>query len=95
MFRTIKDVNVSGKKVLVRVDFNVPLDENLKITDDTRMRMAVPTLKHIIDNGGRAKRVVFHEQVLLEKDRSRDRHESCRIGSIDLIIRSNHHNHLL
>ncbi len=53
MFRTIKDVNVSGKKVLVRVDFNVPLDENLKITDDTRMRMAVPTLKHIIDNGGK------------------------------------------
>ncbi len=53
MFRTIKDVNVSGKKVLVRVDFNVPLDENLKITDDTRMRMAVPTLKHIINNGGK------------------------------------------
>lgn len=53
MFRTIKDVNVSGKKVLVRVDFNVPLDENLKITDDTRMRMAVPTLKYIIDNGGK------------------------------------------
>ena len=53
MFRTIKDVNVSGKKVLVRVDFNVPLDENLNITDDTRMRMAVPTLKHIIDNGGK------------------------------------------
>ncbi len=53
MFRTIKDVNVSGKKVLVRVDFNVPLDENLNITDDTRMRSAVPTLKHIIDNGGK------------------------------------------
>lgn len=53
MFRTIKDVDVKGKKVLVRVDFNVPLDENLKITDDTRMRMAVPTLKHIMDNGGK------------------------------------------
>ena len=38
MFRTIKDVNVSGKKVLVRVDFNVPLDENLNITDDTSKR---------------------------------------------------------
>ena len=53
MFRTIKDIDVNGRKVLVRVDFNVPLDENLKITDDTRIRKAVPTLKHIIDNGGK------------------------------------------
>ncbi|MGM0601456.1 MAG: phosphoglycerate kinase [Candidatus Rifleibacteriota bacterium] len=53
MFRTIKDIEVSGRKVLVRVDFNVPLDENLKITDDTRIRKAIPTLKHIIDNGGK------------------------------------------
>lgn len=53
MFRTIRDINLSGRRVLVRVDFNVPLDDNLKITDDTRIRMAIPTLRHIIDNGGR------------------------------------------
>ncbi len=54
MFRTIKDINFAGRKVLIRVDFNVPLDDNLNITDDTRIRMAVPTIKHITDNGGRA-----------------------------------------
>ncbi len=53
MFRTIRDIKLSGRKVLVRVDFNVPLDSELQITDDTRIRMAVPTLKHIIDNGGK------------------------------------------
>ncbi len=53
MFRTIRDIDFTGRRVLVRVDFNVPLDENLKITDDTRMRMAVPTLKHIMEKGGR------------------------------------------
>lgn len=54
MFRTIRDINFAGRKVLIRVDFNVPLDDKLNITDDTRIRMAIPTLKHIIDNGGRA-----------------------------------------
>jgi phosphoglycerate kinase len=53
MFRTIRDINFSGKKALVRVDFNVPLDENLNITDDTRIRRAIPTLKHILDQGGK------------------------------------------
>ncbi|MBQ0085746.1 MAG: phosphoglycerate kinase [Prevotella sp.] len=42
----------AGKKALVRVDFNVPLDANGNITDDTRIRGAVPTLKHILENGG-------------------------------------------
>ena len=49
---TIKDFQFAGKKAIVRVDFNVPLDENGKITDDTRIRGALPTLKHILDNGG-------------------------------------------
>ena len=49
---TIKDYKVAGKKAIVRVDFNVPLDENGKITDDTRIRGALPTLKHILDEGG-------------------------------------------
>ena len=49
---TIKDFNFAGKKAIVRVDFNVPLDENGKITDDTRIRGALPTLKYILDEGG-------------------------------------------
>ena len=49
---TIKDYKFAGKKAIVRVDFNVPLDENGKITDDTRIRGALPTLKHILDDGG-------------------------------------------
>ena len=49
---TIKDYKFAGKKAIVRVDFNVPLDENGNITDDTRIRGALPTLKHILDEGG-------------------------------------------
>jgi len=48
----IKDFKFAGKKAIVRVDFNVPLDENGRITDDTRIRGALPTLKHILDEGG-------------------------------------------
>ena len=45
-------MNFAGKKAIVRVDFNVPLDENGKITDDTRIRGALPTLKKILSDGG-------------------------------------------
>ena len=48
---TIKEFNFAGKKAIVRVDFNVPLKEGV-ITDDTRIRGALPTLKHILDQGG-------------------------------------------
>lgn len=50
---TINDVDVAGKKVLMRVDFNVPLDENLHITDDRRIEMALPSIKSVIDRDGR------------------------------------------
>ena len=50
--QTIENYNFAGKKAFVRVDFNVPLDENFKITDDTRIRAALPTLKKIIEDGG-------------------------------------------
>ena len=48
----IENYNFAGKKAIVRVDFNVPLDENGKITDDTRIRGALPTLKKILADGG-------------------------------------------
>lgn len=51
--QSINKFNFSGKKAFVRVDFNVPVDENFKITDDTRIRAALPTLKKIIADGGR------------------------------------------
>ena len=49
---TIDKFNFAGKKAIVRVDFNVPLDENGKITDDTRIRGALPTLKKVLADGG-------------------------------------------
>ena len=51
---TIDGLDLIGKRVLVRVDFNVPLDENLNITDDTRIRASLPTIKKIISEGGKA-----------------------------------------
>lgn len=50
--KTVADINVKGKKVLMRVDFNVPLDENCNITSDTRIVAALPTIKTILDKGG-------------------------------------------
>ena len=51
--RTLDDLDVEGKRVLVRVDFNVPLDEEQNITDDARIRAALPTLKELRSNGAR------------------------------------------
>ncbi|MCX5632727.1 MAG: phosphoglycerate kinase [Phycisphaerae bacterium] len=50
--KTVADINVKDKKVLMRVDFNVPLDENRNITSDTRIVAALPTIKTILDKGG-------------------------------------------
>ncbi|MDR0762040.1 MAG: phosphoglycerate kinase [Campylobacteraceae bacterium] len=48
--RSIRDINISGKKVFIRCDFNVPMDEFLNITDDRRVRSAIPTIKYCLDN---------------------------------------------
>ncbi len=50
--KTINDYNFSGKRALIRVDFNVPLNKELQITDDSRMRAAIPTIEKILADGG-------------------------------------------
>ncbi len=51
--QTIANVDVAGKTVLMRVDFNVPLDDSQNITDDRRIQMALPSIKSVVDRGGR------------------------------------------
>jgi phosphoglycerate kinase len=53
MMKTIKEVDITEKKVFVRVDFNVPLDEQQNITDDTRIQAVLPTLRYILDNNAK------------------------------------------
>jgi phosphoglycerate kinase len=48
--RSIRDLNISGKKIFIRCDFNVPMDEFANITDDRRVRSAIPTIKYCLDN---------------------------------------------
>src|SRR6186713_577501 len=50
--KTIDDYNFSGKKALVRVDFNVPMNANFRITDDSRIRGAIPSIRKILSEGG-------------------------------------------
>ena len=50
---TVRDIDVRGKRVLIRVDFNVPLDSEGRITDDTRIRAALPTIKYLLEHNAK------------------------------------------
>ncbi len=73
--KSIKDINFKGRKVLLRVDFNVPMDDNKKITDDTRIQESLPTIKKLLSDGaaiiimahfGRPKKGGFEPELTLE-----------------------------
>ena len=49
--QTIDDISLSGKRVIIRADFNVPLDDSLQITDDTRIRSTLPTINRVVGLG--------------------------------------------
>ena len=71
----MKDLNFRLQRVLIRVDFNVPLDKDHNITDDTRIQKALPTIKHILDKGG---------AVILMSHLGRPQKKLKKDGSIDL-----------
>ena len=52
--KTLNDISLKEKRVIIRVDFNVPLDDQLFILDDTRILSALPTIKKVISDGGKA-----------------------------------------
>ena len=58
--QSIKDINIENKKILIRVDFNVPMDKDFNISDDTRIREAIPTINYCIDNGAKSIVLVSH-----------------------------------
>lgn len=63
----LKEADLRGKRVFVRVDLNVPLDDNQKITDDNRVRAAVPTIKFLMSHGARiilSSHLVLHPHLL-------------------------------
>ena len=72
--RTLDDLDVDGKRVLVRVDFNVPLDEDRNITDDARIQAALPTLRELREKGAAKLILLAH----LGRPKGRDEKFSLR-----------------
>ena len=73
------DFNFAGHKALVRVDFNVPLDESFNITDDTRITATIPTIKKILADGGS---VILMSHLGRPKDGPEDKYSLKRIYQV-------------
>ncbi|CAM2945706.1 phosphoglycerate kinase [Helicobacter burdigaliensis] len=58
--KNIREIDIKDKRILIRVDFNVPMDDELNISDDTRIREAIPTINYCIDNGAKSIILVSH-----------------------------------
>ena len=74
---SIKDINITGKRLFIRVDFNVPLDENLNITDDRRIRSTLPTINYAIDEGSK---VILASHLGRPKGRSDKRYSLASVA---------------
>ncbi|KAK9989320.1 hypothetical protein SO802_029559 [Lithocarpus litseifolius] len=74
----LKESDLKGKRVFVRVDLNVPLDDNLNITDDTRVRAAIPTIKYLMGHGAKVilsthlNQLRLDGEIVVEKTRTCD-----------------------
>jgi 3-phosphoglycerate kinase len=51
--KTVRDIDLTGRRIFVRVDFNVPLDENGQVSDTTRIAAALPTIQYLVDHGAK------------------------------------------
>ncbi|MGH2119094.1 phosphoglycerate kinase, partial [Aerococcus sp. L_32] len=68
--KTVKDIDLKGKVVLERADFNVPMDKDLNITDDNRIVQALPTIEYILEQGGRLVLFSHLGKVKTEEDKA-------------------------